>query len=128
MKSHHEILLAQHISERDIPEPKTQYQFAREIGRHWRSDFAWPEYKLLVEVEGGIEIKGRRSHTGSEGYQKDCRKYNDAAWLGFWVMRFTPMMIHSMEAINEIHRFIEARRLAQDPWMNELIERMEEDG
>ena len=107
MKSHLEILLAEHLKERDIPEPVREFQFARaQLGRHWRADFAWPDLMLLVEVEGGIRIKGNRSHTGAEGYQKDCRKYNDAMLLGYHVLRFTAQMIYSMEAANTIQRFI----------------------
>lgn len=106
MKSHHEILLAEHISERqDIPAPEREFCFALP-DRRWRADFAWPDLKLIVEVEGGIRLKHSTSHTGPEGYQKDCRKYNDAALRGWHVLRFTPQMIHSMEAVNTIHKFI----------------------
>ena len=35
-----------------LPPPVTEYRFHPE--RRWRADFAWPEKKLLVEVDGGV--------------------------------------------------------------------------
>ena len=106
--SHLELLLAEHIKDRDLPEPSREYMFAHdELGRKWRADFAWPDLMLLVEVEGGISIRAKSSHTGREGYTKDCRKYNDAAFLGYAVLRFTAEMINSFESVNTIQEFIQ---------------------
>ncbi|MCB5206098.1 hypothetical protein [Methylovorus mays] len=48
--------------------------------REWRFDFARPDIKLAIEVEGGTLSGGR--HTRGAGYEADCYKYNEAARLG----------------------------------------------
>ena len=105
MKSHLESMLTQQIKILGLPEPTLEFRFAKEaMGRQWRSDFAWPDQKILVEVEGGIWIKGR--HTRGKGFELDCRKYNAAAELGYKVFRFTSSMLYSGEAINTIERIL----------------------
>lgn len=49
--------------------------------RKWRFDFAWPDAKLALELEG----MGR--HQRFLGYQEDCAKYNAAVLLGWRVLR-----------------------------------------
>lgn len=69
--------------ERDIEEPVREHGF--HPTRLWRFDFAWPERKVAVEVEGGIWTRGR--HTRGAGFIGDCEKYNEAARLGWRVFR-----------------------------------------
>lgn len=55
--------------------------------RKWRFDFAIPEHKIAIEYEG---IYSRKSgHTTHKGYTKDTEKYNEAAKLGWTVLRYT---------------------------------------
>lgn len=56
--------------------------------RRFRFDYALPEYKIAIEIEGGVWIKGR--HTRGAGYQRDLIKYNLATTLGWRVLRYTP--------------------------------------
>jgi hypothetical protein len=63
-----------------IPEPDREHMF--HAGRRWRFDFAWPEVKLAVEIEG----RGR--HQNVVGFRKDAEKYNTAIALGWRVLRF----------------------------------------
>jgi len=55
--------------------------------RRWRFDFAIPEHKIAIEIEGGIFVRGR--HTRGAGYQKDCEKYREATILGWQLLRYT---------------------------------------
>jgi hypothetical protein len=48
--------------------PEREYQF--HLLRLWRFDFAWPEKKIAVEVEG----RGR--HQSVSGFEADAVKYN----------------------------------------------------
>lgn len=51
--------------------------------RRFRADFAWPDRKLIVEVEGGTFTRGR--HVRPLGFEHDCTKYNLAALQGFYM-------------------------------------------
>ena len=55
--------------------------------RRWRADYAWPDKKLLVELEGGVFIKSR--HTSPIGFINDCDKYNQAELDGWTLLRYT---------------------------------------
>lgn len=62
-----------------------------------RFDFAWPDIKLAVEVEGGTWSQGR--HSRGAGYARDCEKYNAAQVAGWTVIRATSDMVRSGAAI-----------------------------
>lgn len=55
--------------------------------RKWRFDWAIPGLKIAVEFEGIISEKSR--HTTIPGYSNDAIKYNEAAMLGWTVLRYT---------------------------------------
>lgn len=59
--------------------------------RKWRFDFAWPVAKIAVEIDGGTWGGGR--HSRGAGYAADCEKLNNAALMGWCVIRLTPAMI-----------------------------------
>ena len=44
--------------------------------RRWRFDYAIPEHKIALEVEGGVWTGGR--HTSPKGFLNDIEKYNTA--------------------------------------------------
>src|SRR5437762_647908 len=66
-----------------------EYRFAPP--RRWRLDFVWSKHALAVEVEGGSWVGGR--HTRGPGFERDLEKYNEAAILGWNVLRVTPKLI-----------------------------------
>src|SRR3972149_1467807 len=92
-----EIVFAGQLSAADYPldEFVTEYQFAKP--RRYRADFCWPDRMVMVEIEGGSWIRGRHSY--GPGFENDCRKYNIAEAMGWTVLRFTPHMVKSGEAI-----------------------------
>lgn len=59
--------------------------------RRWRFDYALPEKKIAIEVEGAVWTQGR--HTRGSGFVKDMEKYNTAAAMGWSVLRFTPQQM-----------------------------------
>jgi len=71
-------------------------------GRRWRADFAWPDRKLCIEMEGGIWTNGR--HTRGGGYRMDCQKYNEAMLNGWRMLRFTGEDLSSGYAMPTLRR------------------------
>jgi very-short-patch-repair endonuclease len=102
VKSRGEEALAEQIARLKLPAPSREFRFARSIGREWRFDFCWPRRKIAVEVEGGFSGKSR--HMSNDGYTEDCRKYSEAAILGWCVLRFTTSQVVNGEAIEMIER------------------------
>lgn len=55
--------------------------------RRWRFDFAFPSRMIAVEYEGMTRQGGR--HQRFSGFVADTEKYNEAALLGWKVIRVT---------------------------------------
>ena len=72
--------------------------------RRWRFDYAFPELKIAIEYEGIVSAKSR--HTTMKGYTGDCEKYNEAAILGWKVIRITALMFKNLKALDFIERII----------------------
>ena len=88
-----------------IPEPTTEYVF-HDV-RKWRFDYAWPEFMLALEVEGGVWSGGR--HTRGSGFVSDVAKYNEASAMGWLLIRCVPKDLQSLDTIHIIQRAIRAR-------------------
>jgi len=82
--------------------PTHEYRFHPK--RRWRFDFAWPDIKFAVEVEGGIWTGGR--HTRGKGFENDLEKYAHALLLGWSVLRVGDKMIHDGTAIQMIQQLL----------------------
>jgi very-short-patch-repair endonuclease len=105
-RSRWEELLALQIAAAGLPAPEREHRF--HPTRRWRFDFAWPDRLVAVEVEGGIWRGGR--HTRGTGYCRDVEKYNAAALAGWTVLRVTPEMVRSGEAVRMVGGRLVARR------------------
>ena len=68
--------------------------------RRWRFDYAIPEHKIALEVEGGVWTGGR--HTSPKGFLGDIEKYNAATLMGWRVFRTTPDELYKLSTINLI--------------------------
>ena len=79
-----------------IPEPVMEYRF--HPTRLWRFDYAWPEVKVALESDGGVWIQG--GHNRGSGWVKDTEKRNEAAALGWRLLRFQPKELCSLSTIN----------------------------
>jgi very-short-patch-repair endonuclease len=82
---------------RGLPEPTPEYRF--HATRRWRFDYAWPEHRVALEVDGGVWTGGR--HTRGGGWHRDTEKLNAAASLGWRLLRCTPdtLCTHEMVAL-----------------------------
>jgi len=91
-----------HLRAHKIAGWEREYRFAPP--RRWRADFAFPDARLLVEVEGGLWIKGR--HQTWSGYAADLEKYNAATLANWSVLRFSTEMVRAGTAIAAIKEYL----------------------
>jgi very-short-patch-repair endonuclease len=70
-----------------LGEPIPQYQFAlADLGRKWALDFAWPDKKIGVEIDGGEFVSG--GHNRGAQMKKDREKDREATKMGWRVLRY----------------------------------------
>lgn len=67
--------------------------------RMWRFDYALPDYKLAIELDGGTYRKEGGAHSGGAAAKRDRQKSNAAVVLGWKLFRFTTDMINAEEII-----------------------------
>lgn len=116
-----------------LPEFVTEFQFCE---RRWRFDYAWPFFRIALEVEGGahgrlivitsgyerrkgqsvpikagtrLRVGGR--HQSGPGFEGDCVKYSTAAVLGWMVLRATTRQIRDGVALALVRDAFRARGL-----------------
>ena len=86
------------LAQAGIPAPVAEFRF--HPTRKWRMDFAWPEHKVFLEIDGGLWIRGR--HTRPGAMLKSWEKENAAAVQGWRVLRCQPRDCTMPETINAI--------------------------
>ena len=84
-----------------IEKPAQEYRFHKT--RRWRFDFCFIDAKLALEVEGGVWSAGR--HTRGSGFVGDMEKYNQAAILGYRLLRVTPEQMFDGVAVGVVEEF-----------------------
>jgi len=75
------------------PQPLREHWF--HPMRNWAFDFAWPEHQLAVEIDGGQWV----AHGGRHARDSDRRKLNQAAVLGWRVLRYSGAMLRDPQAV-----------------------------
>ena len=98
-------IFIQYCQQMGLPKPVAEHRFL--FGRRFRFDYAWPDHKVALEVEGGVWTGGR--HTRGKGFLSDVFKYNEAAALGWLVLRCVPSDLLKHETISTIKRAIATR-------------------
>jgi very-short-patch-repair endonuclease len=93
-----EIAFAAQLEQAGITGWVREYRFAPP--KRWRFDFAWPEKRFAVEIEGAIWSQGR--HSRGSGVVGDMEKYNAAALAGWVVLRFTTEQAESGFALDTV--------------------------
>lgn len=101
--------MALHCRAAGVPEPQRQFLFAKALGRQFTADFGWPEFRLLLEVDGGVWRKGGGAHSHPTNIRRDMDKANAAALLGYCVARFTPEEVESGKALTFVQRYLRER-------------------
>lgn len=83
-----------------LTEPVIEHRF--HPVRRWRFDYAWPEHKVALEVEGGIWTGGR--HTTGKGFEADIEKYNTATADGWRILRTTPKNLLTVKTVEYLKK------------------------
>ena len=73
--------------------PTLEREYRFHPTRKWRSDFAHLPSRTLIEIEGGIWVRGR--HNSPKGFIADAEKYLEAALCGWRVLRLVDRQIHA---------------------------------
>jgi len=94
-------LLLLQLRANNIPLPIREHRF--HATRKWRFDFAWPDSKIAIEIDGGTRMirvgKNGIMVGGRHNSAADIEKINTAQSLCWKVYRFTPEMIRKGAAI-----------------------------
>ena len=80
-----------------------EYKF--HVERKWRLDFAIPEKKLGIEMQGGLYLP-KGGHTSISGFKRDIEKFNELNALGWTLLLVLPENLLSKNFTNLIVRCI----------------------
>lgn len=83
-----------------IPQPALEFRFHPE--RRWEFDFAWPDQKVALEVDGGIWIYGR--HNRGAQIKKSWEKENEANCCAWHIYKCEPKELCTREIANLLKR------------------------
>lgn len=75
-------------------------EFAFCEGRKWRFDFAFPNERVAVEIQGAIFSGGR--HVRGAAMLREWQKLNEAAKLGWRILYCQPSEICTMAMVETI--------------------------
>ena len=83
-----------------LPQPHPQWELAKSVQvprldrktgpLTWKFDFCWPQFRLIVEIDGGVWKPGGGAHSHPVDLERNRLKRNDAALAGFSVIAFPP--------------------------------------
>ncbi len=95
-----------------LPAPVREHRF--HAVRRWRFDYAWPEQRVALEVEGGVWTGGR--HTRGAGFVGDMEKYNAAVLAGWRVVRVVPGKLCASATVGMLESLLmPERKSLQEP-------------
>lgn len=95
-----------------LPPAAVQWRFANSkhpnnAARKWRCDVLFPDYRLMVEIDGGIWVRGAHSHPTD--IIRNMTKQNDAMLLGYQVLRFTPAEVKTGHAVAFTQKVLQSK-------------------
>lgn len=75
--------------------------------RLFRIDYAIPEYKIAIEQEGGIWMKGNSGHSSGTGIARDMEKNNLLVEQGWRLIRRQPAEMLTTETLEIIKKALQ---------------------
>lgn len=94
------------LDEHGIERPVTEHRF--DAVRKFRMDFAWPERKVYLEVQGGIWKRGKSGHSSGTGIRRDMTKITLATTHGWRPILAEPEELKTEALIETIRKALEA--------------------
>jgi very-short-patch-repair endonuclease len=96
--AHERAALEQLLAARLLDGCVQQYAWGAHRGRLWTFDFAWPDERVALEIDGGKRMvtggrSGRRVVGGRHNSDADLDRQNAAMLEGWCVLRATPAML-----------------------------------
>lgn len=88
-----------------LPVPVTEYRAF--TTRRWRLDYAWPDRKVCLEVDGGLYVRGR--HSRGPGAEADMEKQAAHILDGWLYLRASPQQVASGVALTWVERALKMR-------------------
>lgn len=101
MASAIEELFALHIRAERLPVPVREMRF--DPGRKWRIDFAWPQDRVAVEVDGEV-------HRIKERFHADIEKHAALVLAGWTLLRVDGRSIRAGIAIQWLRRLLDTTK------------------
>lgn len=82
-----------------------EYYFTTE--RLYRLDYAIPQFKIAIEVNGGIHMRGKSGHSSGKGIKRDMDKANLLNINGWTLIQVEPNELLTIKVIDLIKKAIE---------------------
>lgn len=95
------------VLQKEFPSVSIHREYRFHKTRMWRFDYAIPDLKIAIEVDGGIWKNGR--HNRPVGYINDLDKFNTAATMGWLVLKVIPDGKFTNKCLNYIDSAIKYR-------------------
>ena len=92
-----------------LPEPIKQYRLPELPERKFAWDFAWPEHRLLLDVQGGTWMPKGGHNTGG-AIERDCEKMVLGTLNGYRVMFVTALQVKDGRAVQWIEQALNNQR------------------
>lgn len=116
-ESYNKTVVSTYYASEGLPEPVFEFVFHPE--RKFRFDLAWPDYKVALEVQGGLFANkagkvGR--HARGAALMQEHVKLNLAASLGWLVLFCIPRDVATMGMVKLICETLSRRDREQRRW------------
>jgi len=97
--------------------PVRNHRYALDAGRKFEADFAWPDLKVGVELQGSVYRGGRGGgtakggHSSATGIQRDIEKGNVANDLDWVIYRYTVKDLRErpVQVVEQVRRALDRR-------------------
>jgi hypothetical protein len=115
------------LADYGLPQWESNYHFYP--GRRLEMDVAWPKYKVGIEVQGGIWIKG--GHSSGTGLLRDYEKLMLANELGWQLFFVASNMLDDLSFIKTFAPWFGEHMTQQELeerilWLEHELEKMKE--